>query len=216
VWLNGKSLYRRAESTSNRNALARFTGELAKGANRFLVRVGPPGAVVEFGLSFRRTSATATHEKLTRAALTQAGNAERGRNVFLDAEKSLCLKCHRVGDRGERLGPELTGVGARFGRVYLVESILEPGRTVVTGFATLRVELRDGRFVTGVQLSETETTITLVDGELKKHEVKKADIQQRRPVASSTMPDGLEKRLTEQEFVDLVAFLVSLKERGTR
>ena len=28
------------------------------------------------------------------------------------------------------------------------------------------------------------------------------------------MPDGLESRLTEQEFVDLIAYLVSLKERG--
>src|SRR5262249_1310073 len=78
VWLNGASLYRRAEATTNRNAVARFTGELAKGPNRVLVRVGSPGAAVEFGLTFRRTSATAAHERLTRAALTQAGNAERG------------------------------------------------------------------------------------------------------------------------------------------
>src|SRR5205085_3285301 len=135
-----------------------------------------PGAAVEYGLTFRRRSATAAHERLTRAALAQAGNVERGRQVFFDAEKSLCLKCHRVGEQGERVGPELTAIGARFGRVYLVESILEPSRTVVPGFATLRIEMKDGRTLMGVKVSETDTTLTLVDQEIKKYELKKADI----------------------------------------
>jgi putative heme-binding domain-containing protein len=214
VWLNGTSLYRRAEATRNRNAVARFPGELARGTNRLLVRVGPPGAAVEFGLTFRRRSATAAHERLTRAALTQAGNAGRGRKVFFDAEKSLCLKCHRVGDQGERVGPELTGIGARFGRAYLIESILEPSRTVVPGFATLRVELKDGRVVTGVKAAETDSTLILVDQGVKKHELKKAEVIEQGALAVSAMPDGLENRLTEQEFVDLIAYLVSLTGRG--
>jgi putative heme-binding domain-containing protein len=214
VWLNGQSLYRRGEATTNRNTVARFTGELVKGRNRVLLQFGPPGAAVDFALTFRRTSATAAHERLTRAALAQAGNVERGRKVFLDAEKSLCLKCHRVGDQGERVGPELTGIGARFGRVYLVESILEPSQAVVPGFATLRVELNDGRVFTGVKAAETDATLTLVDAEIKKHELKKADVVEQRPVTVSAMPEGLENRLTEQEFVDLIAYLVSLKDRG--
>src|SRR5207302_1924179 len=152
--------------------------------------------------------------KLTQTALTQPGHVERGRQVFLDAEKSLCITCHRVGEEGERVGPELTGIGTRFGRVYLIESVLEPSRTVVPGFATLRMELKDGRTLTGVKVAETDTTLTLVDLEIKKHELKKADIMEQRPLAISTMPDGVEKRLTEQEFVDLIAYLVSLKDRG--
>jgi putative membrane-bound dehydrogenase-like protein len=211
VWLNGKSLYRVEKLPDNRNAPVRFAGELAKGNNRVLVRVGSSAA--EFSMSFRRKSSTAAHEKLTQAALTRTGDVERGRKVFLNAEKSLCVKCHRVGEQGERIGPELTGIGARFGRVYLVESILDPNRAVVPGFATLRLELKDGRVFTGVKASETDTTLTLADNEAKKHELKKADIQEQRPVGVSTMPDGAEKRMTEQEFIDLVAYLVSLKER---
>src|SRR5262249_37465717 len=214
VWLDGKSLYRRTEATTNASATARFTGELTKGSNRVLVRIGSPGAPAEFGLTFRRKSAQAAHEKLTQRALAEAGSAERGRKVFLDAEKSLCLKCHRVGDQGERVGPELTGIGARFGRVYLVESILEPSRAVVPGFATLRAELNDGRAFTALKVGEADATITLVDAEIKKHELKKADILEQRAVSVSAMPEGLEKRLTEQDFVDLIAYLVSLKDRG--
>jgi hypothetical protein len=67
---------------------------------------------------------------------------------------------------------------------------------------------------TGVKAAETDATLTLVDQEVKKHELKKAEILGERPLAVSAMPDGLEKRLTEQEFVDLIAYLVSLKDRG--
>ena len=216
VWLNGKSVYRSAKSDDSRPGATRFASELTKGNNRLLVQVGASGAAAEFALSFRRKSSSVAHEKLTQAALTRTGDFERGRKVFLDAEKSLCIKCHRVGEQGERIGPELTGIGARFGRVYLIESILDPNRSVVTGFATLRIETKDGRVFTGVKAAETDTTITLADSEAKKYELKKADILEQRPLSVSTMPEGAEKRLTEQEFVDLIAYLVSLKERGPK
>src|SRR5262249_22812537 len=190
------------------------SGELVRDTNRVLVRLGSPVATSDFALTFRRKSATAKHESLTQAALGQAGNVDRGRALFLNAEKSLCLKCHRVGDQGERIGPELTGIGARFGRVYLIESILEPSRTVVPGFATLRVELKDGRVFTGVNVGETDATLTLADKDVKKYELKKTEILERQPSPLSGMPDGLENRLTEREFVDLIAYLVSLKERS--
>lgn len=56
--------------------------------------------------------------------------------------------------------------------------------------------------------------MTLVDQEAKKHELTKANILERRTLTSSSMPEGVEKRLTEQEFVDLIAYLVGLKVRG--
>jgi hypothetical protein len=58
---------------------------------------------------------------LTQSALTRAGDRERGRKLFFDVDKSLCLRCHRLGDQGERMGPELTGVGSRFSRIYVLE-----------------------------------------------------------------------------------------------
>ena len=42
--------------------------------------------------------------------------------------------------------------------------------------------------------------------------IAKADIEEVTRGAVSTMPEGLERRLTEEEFVDLIAFLASLKE----
>jgi putative heme-binding domain-containing protein len=213
VWLNGTALHKRAMPAPYRPGSDRFKGELVKGPNRVLVLISTPGPSVDFHLDFRRLSASAVHERLIQAALARTGDAKRGAKVFFNADKASCVKCHRLGEVGERIGPELTGIGARFGRVYLIESILEPNRTVVPGFSSLFVSLKDGRLLTGVKVAETETALTLADNEGKKHDIKRTDIDEQRPVPTSTMPEGLEKKLTEQEFVDLIAFLVSQKDR---
>jgi hypothetical protein len=67
--------------------------------------------------------------------------------------------------------------------------------------------------LTGVKVAETETVLTLADNEGKKHEVARGRIDSVKKVPGSAMPDGLEKRLTEDEFVDLVSFLMSLRRK---
>jgi putative membrane-bound dehydrogenase-like protein len=211
ICLNGRSLYRRTAAWNFRIDSDRFGGTLVKGVNRLLVQVGPSASAFEFHLRFRRKSATAEHERLTQAALTRAGSEERGRKLFFNTEKSLCLKCHRAGDQGERIGPDLTGVGGRFSRIYIVESILEPNRTIAPSYGTLLVSLKNGKVLTGIKVAETDTTLTLADNQAQKHALAKADIDTQQLSPLSTMPDGLEKRFTEEEFVDLVAFLAALK-----
>jgi putative heme-binding domain-containing protein len=212
VWLNGRSLHRRSQAQSFQIDSDRFAGTLAKGVNRLLVQVGPSSTAVEFHLRFRRKSTTAEHERLTQAALARAGDPQRGRKLFFDVEKSQCLKCHRLGEQGEHIGPELTSVGGRFSRIYIVESILEPSRTIAPSFATWMLVLKNGKTLTGVKIAETEMMLTLADNQGQKHPVAKTDIEQQRPAPVSSMPEGLENRFTPEEFVDLIAFLMSQKE----
>ncbi len=214
VWLNGRSLYRRDQAGNTVPDSDRFAGTLARGSNRLLVQVGPAGNAlrgvpVVFQLRFRRKSGTAEHERLTQAVLSRSGNPERGRQLFLNTEKSLCLRCHRLGTQGERIGPELTGVGSRFSRIHIVESILEPSRTIAPSYGTVVVTLKNGKTLTGVKVTETEKSLTLADNQGQKHELARADIEEQQASPLSTMPEGLEKRLSEAEFVDLIAFLVS-------
>ncbi len=42
--------------------------------------------------------------------------------------------------------------------------------------------------------------------------LRKADIDEQQPQPVSVMPEGLEKPLTADEFVDLIAFLASLRD----
>jgi putative membrane-bound dehydrogenase-like protein len=209
VWLNGQSLYRRDQARKFQVDSDRFAGALALGANRLLVQVGPSAAPVEFHLRFRRKGATVEHERLTQAALARAGNPERGRTLFLDADRSQCLKCHRLGESGESIGPELTGVGSRFARIHVVESILEPSRTIAPGFGTLAISLKNGKVLTGVKVAESATTLTLADSQGQRHLLAKSDIEDQQPATASSMPEDLEKRFAEGEFIDLIAFLMS-------
>jgi putative heme-binding domain-containing protein len=162
-------------------------------------------------LRFRRKGSTAELEKLVQAALTRQGNAARGREVFFSKE-AQCSKCHRVGDAGERIGPELTGVGGRFSKIHIIESILEPSRTVTPGFQSLAVRLLDGRVLTGVRVTETRDALTSADQQGQKHVLPISEIDVQQPQAKSTMPDNLAQQLSQTQFLDLIAFLTSQKE----
>jgi putative heme-binding domain-containing protein len=211
VWLNGRRVYRRDEVRPFQPDSDRFEGAFEKGHNRLLVQVSSSRDTAEFHIRFRRKNSIAELEQFSQAALAKMGDPERGRKLFFDAEKVQCSKCHRVADQGERVGPELTGLGDRFSRIHIVESILEPSRTVATGYQTVAVILRDGRVLTGIKISETEKTLTLADNQGKKHELAKVDIEEQKTQPQSTMPDGLVKQLTIDQFVDLIGYLASLK-----
>ncbi|MBC7854380.1 MAG: c-type cytochrome [Pirellulaceae bacterium] len=213
VWLDGKPVLKREKGQEFRIDSDRSTVTIPAGENRLSVRLGAiaesPG---EFQLRFRRKSATQAHEKLMAAAIARAGNVEQGKQVFQNIEKTLCLKCHRVQDQGEKTGPELTGLGSRFSRIYIAESILDPNRAIAPSFGTIVVRLDSGQVVSGIKIVESETAFTLVDNLAQKHVIAKVDIEEQKTSPLSTMPEGLEKKLSESEFVDLVAYLSSLKE----
>jgi putative heme-binding domain-containing protein len=211
MWLNGQPLYERADS---RNFIAdeiRCDAKLSRGTNRLVVQIAAGKGQAEFHLRFRRKASTANHEALMQAALARPGNAENGRKLFLDIEKTQCLKCHRLGEQGEKIGPDLTGVGSRFARVYLVESILQPSRTIAPSYETLHVELADGRIVTGVRVAETADALILGDAKGNKQTIARTNIDSARPSPVSTMPEGLEQSMSADDFVDLIAFLASQK-----
>jgi putative membrane-bound dehydrogenase-like protein len=212
VILNGKVVHTH-EAGQAASEGQRFTASFAKGANRVLVRVAG-GA--DFALRFRRQSLKPEHEALMRAALGRRGSPVRGSELFKNAEKSQCLKCHRLGNQGERIGPELTGVGTRYARAYLIESILEPSRTIAPSFDTVLLILKNGKTLSGIQTAETPLTVTIADVQGLKQTINKADIEERQTSPLSTMPEGLEKRFTEEEFIDLIEFLVSQKETRGR
>ena len=210
VWLNGVLAYERNEARTSLSGGDRFPAAAMTGGNRVLIQLAAADSV-EFQIQFRRRSSSAEQERLTEAALTTSGDADRGRLLFFDAGKTQCAKCHRIGEQGERIGPELTGVGGRFSRIHIVESILQPSRIIAPSYQTLTVLLGDGLLVTGVKLAETEEHLTLGDQRGEKHVLAKADIEERQPQTTSVMPDGLERQLTPQQFVDLLTFLVEQK-----
>jgi len=208
AWANGKLICQRSELGQDSD---RVEIELGRGLNRLFVELASRAHSPDWQVRFRRKSSTIEHERLVEMVLKRAGDPERGRKVFDDVERSLCLKCHRVGDRGERIGPELSGIGGRFSRITIIEAILEPSRSIAPSFDSVAVGLKDGRVLNGIRMAETEAVLTLADQGGQKHAIPIADIEAVRRQTLSLMPDGLEKRVTPEEFVDLIAYLVSQK-----
>jgi len=212
IWLNGRELFHRDKPAPYLPNSDRFDAVLEKGINRLVVEIDKTAANTQFHLRFRLKSSKAEHERLIQLGLSGQGSATRGREVFLNAEKSQCVKCHRLAEQqAGRIGPDLTGIGSRFSRIHLIESILEPSRTVAPSYATVVLALEDGQVLSGVRIAETEATLTLGDNKGKVHTIKRSEIDQLKVQLQSTMPEGLEKRLTDREFVDLLIFLISQK-----
>jgi putative membrane-bound dehydrogenase-like protein len=211
VWLNGFPVHRREKPAPFQADSDRFEAELYKGINRIAVQLVALPEAAKFHMRFRPISSSAEHERLTRYALGNSGDAARGREVFFNTEKSLCLKCHRLDEQGGQIGPQLTGLGDRFSRIHLIESILTPSRTIAPSYETVSAVLASGIVITGVKIEEDGATLILGDEKGERHEIAKSQIDERVTQPKSTMPEGLEKRLTDREFLDLLAFLAAQK-----
>lgn len=148
---------------------------------------------------------------LERYALTHAGDANRGRDLFRQEKTTRCLVCHKVGDEGGTVGPNLSAIGGKFDRPHLIESILEPSRQIVEGYRAALVSLADGRTITGVVAERSNDGIVLLDAEARRHVIAAGEIDRRRESDVSLMPDGLWRDLSPQDLADLVAYLETLR-----
>ncbi len=140
----------------------------------------------------------------------EGGDAERGRKLYRDNAAVYCVRCHKVRGEGGEVGPELTGIGSKHPRTYLLESIVAPNLAIAQGFESVVLAKTDGTVVTGVLKSEDAKSIKVMTAEAKLIEVPKTDIEERQR-GPSAMPDDLSKKLTPAERRDLVEFLAGLK-----
>jgi len=138
------------------------------------------------------------------------GSPQRGETLFF-AEKSKCATCHRMGDRGARIGPDLSTIGANRASADLLESILFPSATIVRDYEPYSLATQDGRVYTGLIARETADTLFLQQQTGDQVAIPRNEIDELVPGTVSIMPAGLDQTLSEQDLVDLVAFLQSRK-----
>lgn len=134
---------------------------------------------------------------------------ERGRQAFADAQ---CLACHRFGREGAGVGPDLTAVSARFTRRDVLESILDPSKVLSEQYENTTLTLKDGEEHTGRLIEETPELVVLLPNPLapeNKLSIKTADIKSRAASKISPMPVGLVDGLSQEEILDLLAFIES-------
>ena len=143
--------------------------------------------------------------------VARQGNVESGQKVY--AGVGTCAKCHVVNKQGIEVGPDLSAIGSKLTKTAMYESILFPSAGISHNYENWLVQTVDGEMITGVLLGETEKEIQLKDDKGIKHVIATGDVEQKKQQQLSLMPEGLHKEMSEQELVDLVAYLISLKKK---
>jgi putative heme-binding domain-containing protein len=142
------------------------------------------------------------------------GNAGRGAEIFRSPQFA-CLTCHKVGNQGGSVGPDLTLVSRCLPADQIVESVLWPRRQIKEGYMAISVVTRTGTVHTGYKQRENDKELVLKDpptGNLVR--LAKVDIEERTEVGT-LMPDGLAEAMSTDLRRDLIRFLLELGASGS-
>ncbi len=140
------------------------------------------------------------------AQVSQGRNFEKGKEAYVAAQ---CATCHRLGNEGGAVGPDLTAVASRFSRVDVLSAVIEPSKVVSEQYMNTTIYLKNDEDVTGRVLEENDQKVVLLTDALNnvRTEVKKTDIKSRAASKISSMPEGLVNVLSKEELLDLLAFM---------
>jgi len=140
----------------------------------------------------------------------ESGDAVRGKAIFRDA---LCGRCHRFGSTGPWVGPDLTQVAGRFSRRDLLDSMINPSKSVAENYRQVIVETDEGKVVTGRPLAGGDfrsEVLRLIPDLLRPDqtiELNKKSIESHRFSEVSPMPQNLLDSFSQDEIADLLAYL---------
>jgi putative membrane-bound dehydrogenase-like protein len=144
--------------------------------------------------------------------LRKPADADEGERIFFHPKGPGCFRCHQVDGRGGQVGPDLSITAPVLDPRRLVESIVQPSKEVAPQSVAWLIAKKDGTVASGVLVGETpEGNQMYANAQGNVFTVASDDVETRRPLPTSIMPDDLVKTLTPQEFRDLIAFL-----RGAR
>jgi putative membrane-bound dehydrogenase-like protein len=136
--------------------------------------------------------------------IEKTGDARKGFEVF----KSICAKCHRHGDTGETIAPNLTGFNVH-PKSKILQKVLDPNSSVEGNYRQYTVTTKAGQINNGLLASETKTAVEIVDSEAKRHVVLRDDIDEMTASNRTIMPEGFEKQLSKDDIVNLLEFLTA-------
>lgn len=148
-----------------------------------------------------------TPEKALEQVVASAGDVALGEAVFL---RAACVTCHTVSQDQKQKGPYLGNISNTYRRNDLAISILDPNKTIAQGFATNFLNLKDGRELTGFVVNEAGAQVVLRDILAQEHSIQKSDIQERRTLETSIMPEGLMAGFSVKEMASLLDYLENL------
>ncbi len=163
----------------------------------------PARLAAEAGMDLKKRELGAIAEAATHGVPT------RGQALFASG-KGTCIACHKIGELGRAIGPDLSKIGAIRTERDLAESIVFPSSTLAHDYETHLFETSDGQTALGVVRSHTAEGLRIVDIAGQEKNLAHALILSDTTLTDSLMPMGLDAAFSPQELADLIAWLRSL------
>jgi putative heme-binding domain-containing protein len=131
----------------------------------------------------------------------EKGDVSHGKDVFT----ATCAVCHTFNGQGGKVGPDLSGIGAK-DKTEILLDILDPNRSVEANYRLWNVTTKEGDTFSGRLETETQTSVEILDTTGQKHAIQRKDIASMDGSANSIMPTGFEA-LPPDDLKSLLAFM---------
>ena len=142
-----------------------------------------------------------------KSLITKRGSVKKGKQVYMKA----CFTCHKSGDIGIDFGPALTEIGDKLAREAMYVSIIDPNAAISFGYEGFNIKTKSGSTLVGYIISDSDDELVMkVPGGVSVT-TKKSEIFSKNKIDGSLMPEGIIASITEEELVDLVEYLMTLK-----
>ena len=148
-------------------------------------------------------------ERMRESLRHHDGNELAGQAVFT----RICAQCHTIYGKGGNVGPDLTGVG-RENLDAILTNVLDPNLVIGASYFINIAKMKNGTVASGVLVEQSDSRIVLKDG-TKTYALNRANVKELVQQKVSMMPEGLENTMSEQDFADLVAFLLTREAPAT-
>jgi len=184
-----------------------LSGESA-GLPRVRAAIGPePLPRSAFVLTWAPPALAASAPTEVPASLLSGGDPAKGEAVFF-GEQAKCSTCHRVGEKGGVVGPDLSNL-VGIDRAWVYRNIQEPSASIHPDYVSYTVILKDGRVSMGVVRAEGADALKVSDIDAKQTVFPRAEVEEIKPSSSSIMPVGLLGAIGEERTRDLLAYLTA-------
>jgi putative heme-binding domain-containing protein len=132
-----------------------------------------------------------------------------GRQLFTAAS---CVGCHKLAGQGQNVGPDLTKLPAEYSKTDVLDHLLNPSKKIDPKYQSKVITLVSGKVVTGLVIEDTPQQLKIVDNPLapdKAVVISRSDIDEIATTDISIMPKGVLNKLTREEILDLLAFVLA-------
>jgi putative heme-binding domain-containing protein len=121
-----------------------------------------------------------------------------------------CAACHRIGDVGGKIAPQLDGIGVR-GVERLLEDVLDPNRNVDQAFRARSITLTNDKTLTALMLRVEGEVLVVADLEGKEQRIPLKEIAVNRETMLSAMPANFDTVVPEADMYSIIAYLLDQK-----